>query len=128
MTTHREAIFVDGLWVDKTPLDSAIPQVDEVGVTSAPMFSMSYFFGSYCKVFSEDFMLCKNESQDPKKCLKEGRKVTRCAIDLIEKLKANCDNEWEAHWDCLDRNNHRFEKCRKKEAPFNKCVFDKLVT
>jgi NADH dehydrogenase (ubiquinone) 1 alpha subcomplex subunit 8 len=30
----------------------------------------------------EDFMLCKNENREPAHCLKEGRKVTRCATDL----------------------------------------------
>lgn len=30
----------------------------------------------------EDFMLCKNENRDPAHCLKEGRRVTRCATDL----------------------------------------------
>lgn len=34
-------------------------------------------------VFSEDFMLCKNENRDPAHCLKEGRRVTRCAADLF---------------------------------------------
>lgn len=27
-------------------------------------------------------MLCKSENRDPEHCLKEGRRVTRCAIDL----------------------------------------------
>ena len=27
-------------------------------------------------------MLCKNESRDPGHCLKEGRRVTRCTMDL----------------------------------------------
>jgi len=31
---------------------------------------------------TEDFMLCKNENRDPAHCLKEGRRVTRCATDL----------------------------------------------
>ena len=30
----------------------------------------------------EDFMLCKSENRDPEHCLKEGRKVTRCAAEL----------------------------------------------
>jgi hypothetical protein len=30
----------------------------------------------------EDFMLCKAENRDPAHCLKEGRRVTRCATDL----------------------------------------------
>lgn len=31
---------------------------------------------------TEDFMLCKAENRDPAHCLKEGRRVTRCAQDL----------------------------------------------
>lgn len=133
MTTHREGIFVEGLWVENSPLDSSIPHVDDVGVTSAPLQSMAYAFGERCQEYSEDFMLCKNASQDPKACLKEGRKVTRCAIDLyqlltrIEKLKKNCDDQWTNHWQCLDKNNQMYEKCRPQERVFNECLFTKLV-
>jgi hypothetical protein len=31
---------------------------------------------------TEDFILCKQEDRDPAHCLKEGRRVTRCAADL----------------------------------------------
>ncbi|KAJ3417211.1 hypothetical protein HDV05_006417 [Chytridiales sp. JEL 0842] len=126
MTTHREGIFVEGLWVDKTPLPKDIPDVPEVGLTSAPLESMAFHFAQYCKPYSEDFMLCKNENNDPKACLKEGRRVTRCAIDLINKLKANCDAQWTQHWQCLDKNNHILWKCRPQESEFNDCVFKKL--
>jgi NADH dehydrogenase (ubiquinone) 1 alpha subcomplex subunit 8 len=44
--------------------------------------SASFFIGEYCKEYNADFMLCKNENNDPEHCLKEGRKVTRCALDL----------------------------------------------
>ena len=77
----------------------SVPHVDEISVTSAPLKSAAFFLGAYCKEYngmlllrtfwsifsdrhSEDFMLCKAESRDPAHCLKEGRKVTRCAIDL----------------------------------------------
>ncbi|KAJ3202128.1 hypothetical protein HDU67_000787 [Dinochytrium kinnereticum] len=119
-------IFVEGLWVDPTPLSSDIPSVPEVGLTSAPLESMSFHFAQYCKPYSEDFMLCKNESQDPKHCLKEGRRVTRCALSLIEKLKENCEVEWTKHWQCLDMKNHQLYQCRTQEREFNDCVFRKL--
>ncbi|KAJ3065643.1 hypothetical protein HDU98_010968 [Podochytrium sp. JEL0797] len=126
MTTHREGIFVDGLWVDKTPMPDSIPKVDEIGLTSAPMESMAFHFAQYCKPFAEDYMLCKNGTQDPEKCLKEGRRVTRCGLDLINKLKANCEDEWKKHWECLDKKNHHLWQCRAEEKPFNDCVFNKL--
>lgn len=81
----REGIFVDSLWTSsKTPSD--VPSVDEVGCTSAPLESMAFHFGSYCQEYTQDFSLCKAENADPEHCLKEGRRVTRCAIDLYVPL------------------------------------------
>lgn len=82
MSTFREASHITtGKFVDPTPApaEAAHP---EVGATSAPLKSAAFFIGSYCKDYNEDFMLCKEENNDPAHCLKEGRKVTRCAMDL----------------------------------------------
>jgi NADH dehydrogenase (ubiquinone) 1 alpha subcomplex subunit 8 len=76
MASHREGVFVKGLWVDSKPSD-----FKELGVSSAPLKSMAFMFGQYCKEYSNDFMLCK-ANKDPKECLLPGRKVTRCAQDL----------------------------------------------
>lgn len=81
MATHREAIFHSTPYVEPAP-SPAGTGVQEVGATSAPLKSASFFIGAHCKSFNEDFMLCKNEDRDPAHCLKEGRRVTRCAQDL----------------------------------------------
>ncbi|KAJ3300716.1 hypothetical protein HDV03_001984, partial [Kappamyces sp. JEL0829] len=81
MSSHREGIFVEGLWVEKEAAKGTGPVVDEVGATSAPLLSASFHLGAFCAPFNEDFMLCKKENADPKACLAEGRKVTRCSID-----------------------------------------------
>ena len=90
----REAIYRDQDYVDPNPLPSSIPPVDEVGATSAPLKSASFFIGQHCKdvngalassiirLTSEYFMLCKQENRDPAHCLSEGRKVTRCAAEV----------------------------------------------
>lgn len=78
----RNPNLSDVEFIDPSPMPDDIPKVDEVGATSAPLQSASFFIGAYCKEYNEDFMLCKNENNDPAHCLKEGRKVTRCAIDL----------------------------------------------
>ncbi|KAJ3129250.1 hypothetical protein HK098_001948 [Nowakowskiella sp. JEL0407] len=122
MPNHREGIFVDSLWVEKNPLPSDIPHVDEIGCTSAPLTSLAFHFGAYCKDYNEDFMLCKNEGLDPRNCLKEGRKVTRCGQDLISKIQKHCEQQWTDHWKCLDRRNHQYYPCRKEERVFNDCV------
>lgn len=92
MSNHREGIFVEGLWVEKgfanstlsQPANSTLtqPAIDEVGATSAPLLSAAFHLEAYCSPYNQDFMLCKAENSDPKACLKEGRKVTRCSIDL----------------------------------------------
>lgn len=82
MASHRDAIFVNKVYVEKAPLPSDIPHVSEVGATSAALETAAFFIGAHCKDVNEDFMLCKKESADPRHCLKEGRRVTRCAQDL----------------------------------------------
>ncbi|KAG8920635.1 hypothetical protein FRC01_000663 [Tulasnella sp. 417] len=71
-------------------------------------------------------MLCKGENRNPEHCLKEGRKVTRCATDVINKLRENCLAEFDKHWQCLENNNQQYYMCRKPERALNKCVFEKL--
>ncbi|KXN71091.1 NADH dehydrogenase, alpha subcomplex, subunit 8 [Conidiobolus coronatus NRRL 28638] len=113
---------IDGKHVDPTPMPNSIPHVEEVGATSAPLLSASFFLGEYCRPYFEDFMLSKAENPDPAHSLKEGRKVTRCATDFLAKLKEKCGDEYEAHWKCLDVNNHEFYYCRPVEKKFNSCV------
>lgn len=82
MATHREANNPTYSYVEPMPWPKDVPKVDEVGATSAPLKSIAFFFGQFCQPYAEDFMLCKNENRDPEHCLKEGRRVTRCAQDL----------------------------------------------
>ncbi|KAG0149034.1 hypothetical protein CROQUDRAFT_654117 [Cronartium quercuum f. sp. fusiforme G11] len=128
MTTYRPPHYgnTQPPLVDPAPLPNNLPKVDELGVTSAPLKSASFFLGSFCKPFTEDFMLCKAEDGNPEHCLKEGRRVTRCAQDAISKIKSNCLDEFNAHWQCLELNNQKLEDCRKREKTFNTCLYDKL--
>ncbi|WAR57951.1 hypothetical protein PtB15_5B181 [Puccinia triticina] len=103
-------------------MPNEVPKVDELGVSSAPLKSASFYIGTFCKPYSEDFMLCKAEDQNPEHCLKEGRRVTRCAQEAITKIKAACLDEFTSHWKCLDRNNHGFEFCRKPEKDLNASI------
>lgn len=55
--------------------------MEEIGASSAPLLSASFFIGARCKPYNDDFMQCKTESagKGEIECLKEGRRVTRCA-------------------------------------------------
>lgn len=61
-----------------------IPKVDEIGATSAPLTSAAYFIGSRCRAYNDDYMQCKTLAYGKGEfdCMKEGRKVTRCAASV----------------------------------------------
>lgn len=130
MATHRDARFPSTPYVEPTPLSGDAGKVQELGVTSAPLKSASFFLGEHCRKYNEDFMLCKNEDRNPAHCLKEGRRVTRCAQDLIKKLGESCGKEWEDHWQCLEMNNQEFYSCRKPESGYHelKISYDHTLT
>lgn len=43
-------------------------------------------------------------------------------------IKKHCAEEFRAHWDCLENNNHKLFSCRAKENPYNSCVLKYLVS
>ena len=45
----------------------------------------------------------------------------------ISKMRESCLQEFDAHWQCLEKNNQYFQACRKPEKALNDCVFSKLV-
>ncbi len=91
------------LLVDPTPMPEGIPDVPEVGATSAPLKSASYFIGARCLPYNDDYMLCQQEAngRGPIDCLKEGRRVTRCAISVLEDINKHCLDSFRLHWQCL---------------------------
>lgn len=46
--------------------------------------SAAYFIGDRCRAYNDDYMKCKDEAngRGEMECLKEGRKVTRCAASV----------------------------------------------
>jgi NADH dehydrogenase (ubiquinone) 1 alpha subcomplex subunit 8 len=125
-----------------------IPKVKEIGASSAPLMSASYFIGARCKPYNDDYMQCKTEAygRGELDCLKEGRKVTRCAASVyvlkkaalatnaltraairLKDINENCLEVFREHWNCLDNNNHQMWQCRRPERRLNRCVFEKLV-
>lgn len=46
--------------------------------------SASFFIGDRCRDYNDDYMQCKNEKpgRGEFECMKEGRRVTRCAASV----------------------------------------------
>ena len=49
---------------EETPMPKDVPDVDEVGATSAPLLSASYYIGDKCKPFNEDFYYVKKNTME----------------------------------------------------------------
>ncbi|MCJ1358589.1 MAG: hypothetical protein MMC33_008589 [Icmadophila ericetorum] len=124
----RFPVFNQKVLIDTTPLPDSIPKVEEIGASSAPLLSAAFFIGARCKAYNDDYMLCKTEAHGTGEvdCMREGRKVTRCAATVLSDINASCLEEFRKHWQCLDNNNHQLWQCRKYEWKLNGCVFDKL--
>lgn len=45
----------------------------------------------------------------------------------IKDINTHCLDQFKAHADCLENNNHYLFECRKAEVSLNSCIFDKLV-
>ncbi|ESN99574.1 hypothetical protein HELRODRAFT_84162 [Helobdella robusta] len=103
-------------------------QVEELKLSSAPLRAGAHHFGKYCDNQCKEFMLCNEEEKDPRKCLNEGKNVTKCGLEFFNKVKDNCAVEFTKYWKCVDHSDHdmSFRHCRRLQSEFDKCIFDKL--
>ena len=102
--------------------------VEEVPISTPGLRAAAHHLGKYCLDVNDEFMICKQETKDPRKCINEGKAVTSCALQFFRKLKVNCYDEFQIYSNCIDRSSNRldFEPCRKTQAVYDKCVFEKM--
>lgn len=55
----------------------------QINVSSAVLKAAAHHYGSQCDKPNKEFMLCRWEEKDPRKCLEEGRKVNECALNFF---------------------------------------------
>lgn len=55
----------------------------QVAVSSSVLKAAAHHYGSQCDRPNKEFMLCRWEEKDPRKCLREGRQVNQCALDFF---------------------------------------------
>ncbi|XP_017266010.1 NADH dehydrogenase [ubiquinone] 1 alpha subcomplex subunit 8 [Kryptolebias marmoratus] len=102
-------------------------KVDEINVSSAVLKAAAHHYGSQCDKPNKEFMLCRWEEKDPRKCIQEGRKVNECALNFFRQIKGNCAESFTEYWTCLDYNSlTELRLCRKQQYAFDNCVLDKL--
>lgn len=57
--------------------------------------------------FFQEFMLCLQEEKDPRKCIAEGKEVTRCGLEFFGKVKQNCYSEFTKYFECIDHSDRQ---------------------
>ncbi|RWS09808.1 NADH dehydrogenase-like protein [Dinothrombium tinctorium] len=102
--------------------------VQEINVSSPVLRAVGPQMGKACDKECKEYMLCREEERDPRKCLKEGREVTSCGLEFLYKVKEHCKNEAESFARCLEWNSGDMKAyyCRKEQALNDQCLASKL--
>lgn len=102
--------------------------VEEVNLTGAALRAGAFHLGKFCENQNNEFMLCRNELEDPRKCINEGKMVTSCTLEFFRKVKNSCYGEFTQYANCLDKSSSllEFRQCRKTQAVLDKCMVDNM--
>lgn len=102
--------------------------VEEVNLSTATLLSAGPYVGKVCEAVNNEFMLCRQETKDPRACLNQGRQVTACALSVFRSIKKECKDEFNQYANCVDKSSgdYSLQYCRKTQAVFDKCMKDKL--
>jgi len=98
--------------------------VEEVPLGTPSLRAGAMHLGKYCEVQNNEFMLCRSETQDPRKCLREGKDVTSCSMEFFKKVKATCAAEFMSYASCLEKSSGdmQLKECRKTQGVYDDCI------
>ncbi|CAG9860046.1 unnamed protein product [Phyllotreta striolata] len=102
--------------------------VQEVNLSGPALKAAAFHVGKVCEWENNEFVLCREETKDPRQCINEGKAVTSCALKFFQQVKKTCASEFMQYVTCLDKSSpdQQFTPCRKTQAVFDKCVLDNL--
>ncbi|RLU24582.1 hypothetical protein DMN91_002671 [Ooceraea biroi] len=111
----------------KLPEESELT-VPELNVSWPVLQSASVYIGKACEGCNNEFMLCRQEENDPRKCINEGKEVTACALKVLKQMKKHCLEEFNMYMRCLERSSGTLElnRCRQTQAVLDDCVLKKM--
>jgi len=71
------------------PFSVHLPSDAELTVPEIPigfpyLKAGAHHLGSACETVNNEFMLCRQEEQDPRKCISEGKEVTACTMNFFQ--------------------------------------------
>lgn len=103
-------------------------EIDEVNMSTATLMSASPYIGKQCEGVNNEFILCRQEQNDPRPCLGLGKQVTACAMGVLKCIKKDCLHEFKQYSNCVDKSSgdYSFRHCRRTQKVFDKCMKDKV--
>ncbi|XP_040573837.1 NADH dehydrogenase [ubiquinone] 1 alpha subcomplex subunit 8 [Lepeophtheirus salmonis] len=109
--------------------DTFLPSTEELTIQEVPLGTPylragAFHLGKTCEAVNNEFMLCRQETNDPRACLQEGKNVTNCSHNFFQKVKDTCASEFTTYAMCLEKssNNFSFDQCRKTQESFDSCM------
>ena len=113
--------------------DTALPSeeeltVQEINVSWPVLQAASVYIGKKCEWHNNEFMLCRQETEDPRKCINEGKNVTACAMEVFRGIKKHCMDDFNQYVSCLERSSGTMELslCRNTQAALDSCILKNL--
>lgn len=102
--------------------------IKECNLSMSTLMSAAPYIGKQCEAVNNEFMLCRMEKKDPRKCVELGKRVTKCTLDLFCKIKNNCYDEFNQYAKCIDKSSgdYSYKYCRKTQAVFDCCMENNL--
>merc|ERR1712002_58025 len=102
--------------------------VQEISISTPALRAAAFHLGKNCENPNNEFILCRKEEKDPRKCIEEGKLVTACALDFFRQIKESCLDEFTQYSNCLDKSSKdlNYRHCRNTQSIFDKCVLDNL--
>ncbi|XP_076168151.1 NADH dehydrogenase [ubiquinone] 1 alpha subcomplex subunit 8 [Ptiloglossa arizonensis] len=102
--------------------------VQEINVSWPLLLAASAYIGKKCEWPNNEFMLCKQELKDPRKCIQEGKNVTACALKVFQGIKKHCQDDFNHYVKCLEQSSatQELSLCRKTQGKVDACVLKNL--
>ncbi|CAG9789356.1 unnamed protein product [Diatraea saccharalis] len=99
----------------------------EINLSTTTLMSAAPYLGKSCENINNEFMLCRQELNDPRACIGIGKLVTACAMQVFRRIKADCLEEFNQYANCIDKSSGDFAytHCRKTQRAFDDCMSTK---
>lgn len=101
---------------------------NELNVSTATLMAAAPYIGKFCEGVNSEFMLCRQENNDPRPCVDLGKFVTACTAHVFQRIKSHCLQEFQQFAACVNLSSGRYEPwhCRKTQIVLDECMTHKL--